>query len=175
MADISQVNAAPSSPFARLRTGLGMDVHAFAEGRRLIIGGVDIPYHMGLDGHSDADVLAHAVADALLGASRLGDIGKLFPDTDPAFKGADSLVLLKAVGQHLRENGFSIIDIDSVVAAQAPKLSPYRDDMRKNLADALCISVDNVGVKATTTEHLGFVGREEGIAAYATCLIQIQE
>lgn len=154
-----------------LRTGLGMDVHAFAEGRKLILGGVDIPHSRGLLGHSDADVLAHAIADALLGAVRGGDIGKLFPDTDPAYKDADSLKLLAAVAGFVRERGFEIVDVDSVVAAQAPKLSPYRDQMRANLARAMGIAVENVGVKATTTEHLGFEGREEGITAYATCLV----
>lgn len=157
-----------------LRTGLGMDVHAFAEGRKLILGGVDIPHSRGLLGHSDADVLAHAIADALLGAVRGGDIGKLFPDTDPAYKDADSLKLLAAVAGFVRERGFEIVDVDSVIAAQAPKLSPYRDQMRANLARAMGIAVENVGVKATTTEHLGFEGREEGVTAYATCLVMRQ-
>ena len=134
-------------------------------------GGVDIPHSRGLLGHSDADVLAHAIADALLGAVRGGDIGKLFPDTDPAYKDADSLKLLAAVAGFVRERGFEIVDVDSVIAAQAPKLSPYRDQMRANLARAMGIAVENVGVKATTTEHLGFEGREEGITAYATCLV----
>ena len=151
-----------------------MDVHAFAEGRKLILGGVDIPYERGLVGHSDADVLAHAVADALLGAARAGDIGKLFPDTDPAYEGADSLKLLAAVADHVRDLGFAILDVDSVVAAQAPKLSPHREAMRANLAAAMGIPVDNVGVKATTTERLGFEGRGEGISAYATCLLARQ-
>lgn len=151
-----------------------MDVHAFAEGRKLILGGVDIPHSRGLLGHSDADVLAHAIADALLGAVRGGDIGKLFPDTDPAYKDADSLKLLAAVAGFVRERGFEIVDVDSVIAAQAPKLSPYRDQMRANLARAMGIAVENVGVKATTTEHLGFEGREEGITAYATCLVMRQ-
>lgn len=158
----------------RMRCGIGMDVHAFAkpEDRRpLMIGGVNVPYDRGLAGHSDADVLAHAVADAILGAARIGDIGKLFPDTDPAFEGADSLVLLEAAAQAVRDAGFRIVDVDSVVAAQAPKLSPHRDDMRANLAKAMGIDVQNVGVKATTTEHLGFEGRGEGITAYATCLL----
>jgi len=157
-----------------LRTGLGMDVHAFAEGRKLILGGVDIPYERGLAGHSDADVLAHAVADALLGAARADDIGKLFPDTDPAYEGADSLKLLAAVADHVRDLGFAIADVDSVVAAQAPKLSQHREAMRANLAAAMGIPVDNVGVKATTTERLGFEGRGEGISAYATCLLARQ-
>ena len=154
-----------------LRTGLGMDVHAFAPGRKLILGGVDIPHHQGLDGHSDADVLAHAISDALLGAVRGGGIGKLFPDTDPAYKDADSLKLLAEVARFVRERGFEIIDVDSVIAAQAPKLSPYREAMRENLAAAMGVPVENVGVKATTTEHLGHEGREEGITAYATCLV----
>ena len=154
-----------------LRIGQGMDVHAFAKGRKLIIGGVDIPHHQGLDGHSDADVLTHAIMDALLGAARAGDIGKLFPPTDPAFKDADSIKLLEHVAAHVRSLGFEIIDIDSVIAAQAPKLSPHRDRMRANLAAAMGIPIENVGVKATTTEHLGFEGREEGISATATCLL----
>ncbi len=154
------------------RIGFGMDVHAFAEGRRLILGGVDIPHTQGLLGHSDADVLAHAIADALLSAARLGDIGKLFPDTDPAFKDADSLKLLAKAAQVVREAGWSIVDVDSTIACQAPKLSPHRDQMRANLAAALGVSQDNVGVKATTTEHLGFEGREEGISAYAVCLLE---
>ena len=137
-----------------------------------MLGGIHVPHDRGLAGHSDADVLAHAIADALLGAARIGDIGKLFPDTDPEFKDADSLVLLAQAAKAVRDAGFEIIDVDSVVAAQAPKLSPYRDDMRANLARAMGIDVENVGVKATTTEHLGFEGREEGITAYATCLLQ---
>lgn len=154
-----------------LRTGLGYDVHAFAPGRNLILGGVDIPHHQGLDGHSDADVLAHAIMDALLGGVRGGDIGKLFPDTDPAYKGADSLKLLERVAQFVRDAGWEIVDVDSVIAAQAPKLSPYREQMRENLAAAMGIPIENVGVKATTTEHLGFEGREEGMSAQAVCLL----
>ena len=138
---------------------------------KLIMGGVDIPHTRGLLGHSDADVLAHAVADALLGGVRGGDIGKLFPDTDPAYEGADSMKLLAAVAGFVRERGYEILDVDSVVAAQAPKLSPYRDQMRENLARAMDISPENVGVKATTTEHLGFEGREEGISATAVALL----
>ncbi len=157
--------------FQKLRIGQGMDVHAFAPGRKLIIGGVDIPHHQGLDGHSDADVLTHAIMDALLGAARAGDIGKLFPPTDPAYKDADSIKLLQHVAAHVRSLGFEIIDIDSVIAAQEPKLSPHREAMRENLAAAMGISVENVGVKATTTEHLGFEGREEGISATAVCLL----
>ncbi len=155
----------------RLRIGQGMDVHALVEGRKLIIGGVDIPHERGLLGHSDADVLAHAISDALLGAMRGGDIGKLFPDTDPSYKGADSMVLLGRVAEAVRDAGFTILDVDSVIAAQAPKMSPHREQMRENLARAMGIAVENVGVKATTTEHLGFEGREEGISAYAVCLL----
>lgn len=156
---------------SQLRIGQGYDVHALVEGRKLILGGVDVPHTKGLLGHSDADVLTHAVADALLGGIRGGDIGKLFPDTDPAYKGADSLKLLSVVAQHVRDAGYEIVDVDTVVAAQAPKLSPHRDAMRANLAAAMGISVDNVGVKATTTEHLGFEGREEGISATAVALL----
>ncbi|MDY3981737.1 MULTISPECIES: 2-C-methyl-D-erythritol 2,4-cyclodiphosphate synthase [unclassified Paraeggerthella] len=159
------------NPLSNLRIGQGYDVHAFAEGRKLILGGVDIPYDRGLLGHSDADVLAHAISDALLGGVRGGDIGKLFPDTDPAFKDADSLKLLEAVAAFVRDRGYEILDVDSVIAAQAPKLSPYRDQMRQNLAQAMGVSVDSVGVKATTTERLGFEGREEGISATAVCLL----
>lgn len=154
-----------------LRIGQGYDVHQLVEGRKLIMGGVDIPHTRGLLGHSDADVLAHAVADALLGGVRGGDIGKLFPDTDPAYEGADSMKLLAAVADYVRDLGYEIIDVDSVIAAQAPKLSPYRDQMRENLARAMGISPENVGVKATTTEHLGFEGREEGISATAVALL----
>ena len=154
-----------------LRIGQGYDVHQLVEGRKLIMGGVDIPHTRGLLGHSDADVLAHAVADALLGGVRGGDIGKLFPDTDPAYEGADSMKLLAAVADYVRDLGYEILDVDSVVAAQAPKLSPYRNQMRENLARAMGISPENVGVKATTTEHLGFEGREEGISATAVALL----
>ena len=154
-----------------LRIGQGYDVHQLVEGRKLIMGGVDIPHTRGLLGHSDADVLAHAVADALLGGVRGGDIGKLFPDTDPAYEGADSMKLLAAVADYVRDLGYEILDVDSVIAAQAPKLSPYRDLMRENLARAMGISPENVGVKATTTEHLGFEGREEGISATAVALL----
>ena len=153
------------------RIGLGYDVHAFAAGRKLIIGGVHIPYELGLDGHSDADVLVHAIMDALLGALREGDIGKLFPDTDPAYKGADSIKLLQEVGAFVRAKGFSIDDIDSVVMMQAPKMSPYREQMRANIARALDIPVESVGVKATTTEHLGYEGRGEGVSAQAVALL----
>lgn len=154
------------------RIGFGMDVHAFAEGRRFVLGGVDIPHTRGLAGHSDADVLAHAVADAVLSAARLGDIGRLFPDTDPAFEGADSLMLLAKATEQVRSAGFAVKDVDCTVACQAPKLSPYRDQMRANLGAALGIPTENVGVKATTTEWLGFEGREEGVTAYAVCLLE---
>ncbi len=154
-----------------LRIGHGFDVHAFAEGRRLILGGVDVPCARGLAGHSDADVLAHALMDAVLGAMRAGDIGKLFPDTDPAYEGADSLVLMRRVAELARERGYRILDVDCTVAAQAPKLAPHRGRMRENMAAALGVPVDAVGVKATTTERLGFVGREEGIAAWAVVLL----
>ncbi len=156
------------------RIGLGYDVHAFAEGRRLVLGGVEIPHDKGLDGHSDADVLVHAIMDAIVGAMRAGDIGKLFPDTDPAYKDADSVKLLERVGVLAREQGYSIEDIDSVVMLQEPKMSPYREQMRANIAAALRIPVDNVGVKATTTEHLGYEGRGEGASAQAICLLSHQ-
>lgn len=160
-----------SQTFSAIRVGLGYDVHAFAPERKLILGGVEIPHNQGLDGHSDADVLLHAIADALLGATRLGDIGKLFPDTDPAYKGADSMKLLSAVADLVSKEGFQILDLDCVIAAQAPKLSPYRDEMRENIARACGIPKENVGLKATTTEHLGFEGREEGISAQAVALV----
>ncbi len=155
-----------------MRIGHGYDVHQLVVGRDCIIGGVNIPSDMGLLGHSDADVLAHAIADALLGAARLGDIGKLFPDTDPRYKGADSMVLLSHVGDLLKDKGFTIIDCDSTIAAQAPKISPYREQMRENIASALAINIDQIGVKATTTEGLGFTGRKEGIAAWAVVLVE---
>ena len=157
--------------FRALRIGQGYDVHKLVEGRKLIIGGVEIPHTLGLLGHSDADVLAHAVADALLGGIRGGDIGKLFPDTDPEWEGADSMKLLAAVADKVRAEGFQIVDVDSVIAAQAPKMAPHREQMRQNLAAAMSIPVENVGVKATTTEHLGFEGREEGISATAVALL----
>lgn len=155
-----------------LRIGQGYDVHQLVEGRKLIMGGVGIPHTRGLLGHSDADVLAHAVADALLGGVRGGDIGKLFPDTDPAFEGADSLVLLGRTMGLARSLGCELVDADCTVAAQAPKLSPYRDEMRARLAGALGVDAARVGLKATTTERLGFVGREEGIAAWAVVLME---
>ena len=154
-----------------LRIGQGYDVHRFKNGRRLVLGGVDIPCEMGLDGHSDADVLAHAIADALLGAAALGDIGKHFPDTDPKYKGADSLRLLNHVVALIKAHGYTVINVDSTVVAQAPKLAPHIEQMRKNLADAMRITADRVSVKATTEEKLGFTGRLEGISAQAVCLI----
>ena len=155
-----------------MRIGHGFDVHAFAPGRRCVLGGVDVPCEQGLLGHSDADVLAHALMDAILGALREGDIGKLFPDTDPAYESADSIELLRRVAALAEKKGFEIVDCDCTVAAQAPKLGPYREQMRKNMARAMGVAVDSVGVKATTTEHLGFVGRKEGIAAWAVCILQ---
>ena len=155
-----------------MRIGHGYDVHKLVEGRKLIIGGVDIPHEKGLLGHSDADVLLHAIADSLLGAAALGDLGKLFPDNDPAYLGADSLVLLKRVSEHLWENGFSVINVDSTVIAQAPKLAPHIQKMRENIANAIGIDVSCVSVKATTEEKLGFTGEKLGIAAHAVCLIQ---
>ena len=151
---------------------MGYDVHAFAEGRRLVIGGVDIPFDKGLDGHSDADVLVHAVMDALVGALRAGDIGKLFPDTDPAYKGADSIKLLEQVGELVRREGWRIVDIDTVLMIQEPKMAPHREQMRANIAAALQIPVENVGVKATTTEWLGYEGRGEGVTAQAVTLLE---
>ncbi|QKF07143.1 2-C-methyl-D-erythritol 2,4-cyclodiphosphate synthase [Berryella wangjianweii] len=159
------------SDVSGLRIGQGMDVHALVEGRRLVIGGVQIPHEKGLLGHSDADVLCHAVSDALLGAVRGGDIGSLFPDSDPAYRDADSVRLLSEVGAHVRAQGFRILDIDAVIAAQRPKMAPHRQAMRENIARALCIPVESVGVKATTTERLGFEGREEGISATAVALL----
>jgi 2-C-methyl-D-erythritol 2,4-cyclodiphosphate synthase len=155
-----------------LRIGIGYDVHAFAEGRKLVLGGVDIDHERGLAGHSDADVLTHALMDAILGAMRAGDIGEHFPDTDPAYRGADSLELLRRVGQIMRDAGWTFVDGDCVIVAQAPKLSPHREMMRVRLAEGLGVSVDSIGVKATTTERLGFAGREEGIGAYAVALLE---
>ncbi len=155
-----------------LRIGHGYDVHAFAENRSCIIGGVKIPYEKGLLGHSDADVLLHAISDSLLGAAALGDIGKHFPDTDPEFKGADSLVLLKRVVCLIHNEGYKVNNIDATVVAQAPKMAPFIEEMRKNIANALEIPVKNVNVKATTEEKMGFTGRKEGISAHCVCLIE---
>lgn len=155
-----------------LRIGHGYDVHRLVEGRALILGGVTVPYERGLDGHSDADVLLHAIMDALLGAAALGDIGQLFPDTDPAYKGASSIELLREVGKRISEAGFDIVNLDATVLAQRPKLSPYREQMRANIAAALKIDVLQVSVKATTEEGLGFTGRGDGIAAHAIVMIE---
>ena len=155
-----------------IRIGHGYDVHRLVEGRRLILGGVEIPHETGLLGHSDADVLLHAIADSLLGAAALGDIGKLFPDNDPQYKNADSLLLLKKVGVHLYTAGYRIVNIDATVLAQAPKLAPYIREMRVNIARALELDPSAVSVKATTEEGLGFTGEKIGIAAHAVCLIE---
>jgi len=154
-----------------MRIGNGYDVHRLGPDRKMIIGGVEIPYELGLIGHSDADVLLHAISDALLGAAALGDIGKHFPDTDPAYKGISSMILLEKVGEMLEENGYFIDNIDSTIIAQAPKMRPYIDEMRDNIASALKIDIDRVNVKATTEEGLGFTGKGEGIASSAVCLL----
>lgn len=157
---------------SNIRIGHGYDVHRFEKGRKCIIGGVDIPCELGLLGHSDADVLLHAVSDALLGAAALGDIGKHFPDTSPEFEGADSLVLLQKTVELLREQGYIVSNIDSTVVAQMPKLAPYIDEMRKNIASACGIDTERISVKATTEEKLGFTGAKQGISAHAVCLIE---
>ncbi len=154
-----------------MRIGEGYDVHRLVEGRKLILGGVELEYEKGLDGHSDADVLVHAIMDSLLGAAALGDIGKLFPDNDPQYKGADSLVLLSRVAERLYDEGYRIVNIDSTVVAQAPKLAPHIEEMRKNIAAAAKTELSQISVKATTEEKLGFSGRGEGIASRAVCLI----
>lgn len=154
-----------------IRVGHGFDVHAFAEHRKLIIGGVDIPYEFGLAGHSDADVLLHAICDALLGAAGLGDIGRHFPDTDAAFAGIDSRILLRRVAEQLQQRGWRVGNVDATIIAQAPKMAPHIARMTAHVADDLGIAIDRVNVKATTTEKLGFTGRGEGIAAEAVCLI----
>lgn len=154
-----------------MRIGHGYDVHRLVEGRKLIIGGVDIPHETGLLGHSDADVLVHAIMDALLGAAALGDIGLHFPDTDPKYKGADSLKLLEHVGNLLEEKFYYVENIDATILAQAPKMRPHIDTMRENIARALKIDISCVNVKATTEEGLGFTGTKEGIAAHAVCLL----
>lgn len=161
----------PDNKICKFRVGQGYDVHRLVTERRLILGGVDIPYEKGLLGHSDADVLAHAVMDALLGAAALGDIGKLFPDNDPEYEGADSLMLTRRVARVLEENGYAVSNVDATIIAQSPKLAPYIDKMRENIAAALNIPVTDVSVKATTEEKLGFTGRKEGIAAQAAALI----
>ena len=154
-----------------MRIGHGYDVHKLVENRKLILGGVDIPYEKGLLGHSDADVLLHAISDSLLGAAALGDIGKLFPDNDPQYEGADSLVLLQRVYEAVKEKGYEVGNIDATVLAQRPKLRPYIDTMRENIAKALDVDVDLISVKATTEEGLGFTGKGEGIAAHCICLL----
>lgn len=154
-----------------MRIGHGYDVHKLVEGRDLIVGGVKIPYEKGLLGHSDADVLLHAVSDSLLGAAAMGDIGGMFPDNDPQFLDADSLVLLRRVFERLREIGYKVINVDATIIAQRPKMKPYIPEMRMNIAAALSTSIDNISVKATTEEEMGFTGRGEGISAHCVCLI----
>ena len=155
-----------------MRIGHGMDVHRLVEGRKLILCGVEVPHSMGLLGHSDADVATHALMDALLGAAAMGDIGKLVPDTDDRYKGADSIRLLKEVINRLTEQGYRVENADVTIIAQKPKLRPYIDGMRQRLADTMGVSMDQVSVKATTTEQLGFEGEEKGITAHAVCLIE---
>ena len=154
-----------------MRVGMGYDVHRLTEERKLILGGVEIPWEKGLLGHSDADVLVHAVMDALLGAAGLGDIGKHFPDTDPAYKGISSILLLRHVTELLKKNGYAIGNVDATIIAQKPKMAPHILKRRENMAEAMGISIDCLNVKATTEEGLGFTGREEGIAAQAICLL----
>lgn len=155
-----------------MRIGHGYDVHRLVKGRKCIIGGVDIPSDLGLLGHSDADVLLHAISDALLGAAALGDIGHLFPDNDPSYEGADSLILLKRVCEVLSENGYKVHNIDSTIIAQTPKMAPYINAMRENIAQTCGCAADRISVKATTEEKLGFTGSGEGIAAHAVCIIE---
>lgn len=155
-----------------MRVGMGYDVHRLTAGRKLIMGGVEIPYEKGLLGHSDADVLLHAVMDALLGAAALGDIGQHFPDTDPAYEGISSILLLEHVGSLLDENGYVIENIDATIIAQHPKMRPYIDQMRRNISEALHIEIDQVNVKATTEEGLGFTGTGEGISSHAVCAVE---
>jgi len=155
-----------------MRVGMGYDVHRLVEGRKLILGGVEIPYEKGLLGHSDADVLLHAIMDAMLGAAALGDIGQHFPDTDPAYKGADSMALLRACREKIAEKGYQVHNVDALICAQAPKMAPHIAAMREHIAQTLETSVDNVNVKATTTERLGFVGDGSGMSAYAVCLLE---
>lgn len=155
-----------------MRVGMGYDVHRLVEERKLILGGVEIPYEKGLLGHSDADVLLHAIMDAMLGAAALGDIGQHFPDNDPAYKGADSMALLRACREKIAEKGYQVHNVDALICAQAPKMAPHISAMREHIAQALKTSVDNVNVKATTTERLGFVGDGSGMSAYAVCLLE---
>ncbi len=154
------------------RVGLGYDVHKLVEGRDLIIGGVKIPYEMGLLGHSDADVLIHAIMDALCGAAKLGDIGKLFPDTDPKYKGISSVLLLKYVKEELDKKGWKVVNIDSIIVAQRPKMRPYIPEMEEIIAKTLDVDVECINVKATTEEELGFTGRKEGISSKAVCMLE---
>ena len=154
-----------------MRIGNGYDVHAFAEGRKLILGGIEIPHDKGLLGHSDADVLIHAIMDAMLGSLALGDIGKHFPDTDSDFKDISSIILLKKVKEIINSRGYKIINIDSIIVAQKPKLAKFIPEMRQNIAKCLETDIENISIKATTTEKLGFEGREEGISSYAVCLL----
>lgn len=155
-----------------MRIGIGYDVHRLKEGRDLILGGVKIDYEQGLDGHSDADVLLHAICDALLGAAALGDIGKLYPDTDERFKGADSRLLLKDTYDRVKQSGYVLSNLDCIIVAQRPKMSPHIDDMRKAIAETLCEDISRISVKATTEEGLGFTGAMQGIAAKAAVLIE---
>jgi len=156
-----------------MRIGSGYDVHAFVTGRPLILGGVHIPFEQGLAGHSDADVLTHALMDALLSAMRLGDIGALFPDTDPIYAGADSIALLEYVATLMSDAGWRLVDADTVLVLERPRIAPHREEMRERLAGALGVPVECIGVKATTTEGLGFAGREEGVAAFAVVLLEL--
>lgn len=158
-----------------MRVGMGYDVHRLTEGRELILGGVKIPWEMGLLGHSDADVVVHAIMDAILGAAALRDIGRHFPDTDPQYKGISSILLLKKVGELLKEKGYSIVNIDATIIAQKPKLLPYMDTMIENVAEALELSADQVNIKATTEEGLGFTGGLQGISSQAICVIEKRE
>ncbi|MFC1477066.1 2-C-methyl-D-erythritol 2,4-cyclodiphosphate synthase [candidate division KSB1 bacterium] len=154
-----------------MRVGIGYDAHRLVKERKLVLGGVEIPHEKGLLGHSDADVLAHAVSDALLGAAALGDIGKHFPDTDPQYKGVSSLLLLEKIARMLNEKGWTITNVDTVLVMQEPRIGPYADQMRRNIAKALTIEADRVSIKATTTETMGFEGKKEGISAHAVCLL----
>ena len=154
-----------------IRTGFGYDLHRLVQGRKLVLGGVTIPFEKGLDGHSDADVLLHAITDALLGAAAMGDIGTHFPDTDPEWKGADSRMLLRKAVQLIRDRGYQLGNVDSTIVAERPKLKPYIDQMRSNIAADLGLETDQVSVKATTSEQIGMIGREEGMCAMAVCLL----
>ena len=155
-----------------MRVGLGYDVHQLVENRKLILGGVEIPFEKGLLGHSDADVLVHALMDAMFGAMGMGDIGQHFPDTDPQYKGANSMKLLEACRDKIAEKGYGVYNLDVTICAQAPKMAPHLLNMRQNIADTLGIDISMVNIKATTTEHLGFVGDGKGMSAYATCLLE---